>query len=214
MSWIFSFLLLCYAGVRIVLWTRGQLRWVAIRKTLPVPPTEISAPNHLSDGLAGLFLDSRRLRAELVRAQRVLATVEVTDPDAPLGQVRDRRFRRAIVETCGQVNHWLTQVENLDELDRLALEDRQLGPNPCSAVLGSLRETWRSVATARALDAFPIAVLLDARRAFAKLDQELRAIEDGLQRRGAHPYRDRFVHDRDTSPAPHSASTSLAPAPG
>ena len=75
MSWIFSFLLLCYASVRLVLWARGQWRWLSLRHELPVPPEAIEPPEHLSSGLALLFVRCRRLRIELTQARRMLATV-------------------------------------------------------------------------------------------------------------------------------------------
>lgn len=192
-SWIFSFLLACYVLVRIVLRVRGQLRWLGIRDTLPTPPAEVAGPPRpLSPALGQLFVDARRLRIELTEARRVLMTVAVTDPDAPLGHVRDARYRRALMESWTKINHWLRGLERLDELELASLTDHHLGTGPIEQLAQSLREPWRAVARARALDPFEIEQLHAVLRTLEQLDDQLAALERGLERMGEDPYRDRF----------------------
>lgn len=194
MSWIFSFLLGCYVLVRLVLRVRGQLRWLALRETLPVPPEVAAAPRHLSPGLGELFVSSRELRVALVEARRTLVSVEVTDPDAPLGRVRDARYRRALMENWSRINHWLRAVRELEEGDAARLGDLHLGPKKIEQLRDSLRGKWQVAAQARALDPFELADLHDVANAFERVGEELALIENGLERVGDDPYRDRFTH--------------------
>ncbi len=193
MSWLFSFLLLCYVAVRMVLRVRGQLRWLAIRDTLPEPPPIVAAPEHLSPPLAELFVDSLALRAELVRARRTLAAVAVKDPDAPLGRVRDASYRRTLMETYTQLGAWVRRAEALDPASAGELVDMQLGTAAVARLRESLREPWAAVARARALDPFELRDLLGVQQTFERLELELVNIERGLTRLGDNPYRDR--HD-------------------
>ncbi|MFV8749120.1 hypothetical protein ACNOYE_01070 [Nannocystaceae bacterium ST9] len=193
MSWIFSFLLLCYATVRLALWMRGQWRWLSVRDGLPVPPAEIEAPEHLSPGLALLFSRSRRLRIDLTQARRMLATVEATDPDAALGQVRDARYRRALMESWTRLRAWVRESEALGEADRQALADLGLTTRTIAELIEGLHDRWRAVSRARALDVFPLADLQAVRASLDRAELELVAIEDALARVPDHPYRDRFA---------------------
>jgi len=188
-SWIFSFLLLCYALVRVVLRVRGQLRWLAIRKTLPTPPPMVEAPEHLSPGLSGLFVTSRTLRAELCHSRRTLTAVAVQDPDAPLGQVRDTRYRRAVIESWTLINTWLRSVNKLGELDAAELADAHISAAAIEQLRDAMHDSWRAASQARALEPFPIAQLVANQRALEQLELELVAIERGLARVNEHPYR-------------------------
>lgn len=202
MSWIFSFLLLCYAGVRLVLWTRGQWRWMSLRHGLPVPPEAIEPPEHLSSGLALLFVRCRRLRIDLTQARRMLATVAACDPDVPLGQVRDSRYRRALMESWTQLRGWLRDNETLDQSDRQALADLGLTTGTITELgnladlVGSMHDRWRAVARSRALDTFPLADLHAVQATLDRAELELVAIESALARVPDDPYRDRFVGER------------------
>jgi hypothetical protein len=194
-SWIFSFLLACYVLVRIVLRVRGQLRWLEIRNTLPEPPPAVSvAPEHLARALAELYVDTRGLRIALIQARRMLMSVAVTDPDAPLGRVRDARYRRSLMESFSEINGWLRGIRELDQHDAASLADMHLGSGPIEHLRDALRDRWQAVARARALDQFALEDLLAVQRTLELIDDELAAIERGLERVGDHPYRD---HGRD-----------------
>lgn len=200
MSWIFSFLLLCYASVRLVLWTRGQWRWLSLRHELPVPPNMIEPPEHLSSGLAFLFVRSRQLRIDLTQARRMLAAVAATDPDVPLGRVRDARYRRALMETWTHLRAWLRESDTLDVGDRQALVDLGLTTSNIAELMEGLRDRWRAVARSRALDTFPLEDLFAVQAVLDRVEHELIMIEDGLAHVPEDPYRDRFVGD--IRPAP------------
>jgi hypothetical protein len=190
-SWIFSFLLACYVLVRMVFRVRGQLRWLGVRKTLPTPPPVTVAPEHLGRGLAGLFVDTRVLRIALIEARRTLMNVAVTDPDAPLGRVRDARYRRTLMQSFSHINRWLRGIRELDEQSATNLADLHIGSGPIEQLRDALRDPWRAVSRARALDTFAIDDLRGVQRTFELLDDELVAIERGLDRLGDDPYRDR-----------------------
>lgn len=192
MSWLFSFLLLCYALVRIVLRVRGQIRWLTVRKTLPEPPPMVAAPEHLPSPLAALFVDSLALRGDLVRARVTLTAVAVKDPDAPLGQVRDARYRRTLMDGFSRLNKWLRVIERLDVNDG-ALADLQVDVQAIAGLRDSLRDKWGAVTRSRALDPFALDDLIVVQQTFERIELELAAIERGLVRLGDHPYRDRHA---------------------
>jgi hypothetical protein len=191
-SWIFSFLLACYVLVRIVLRVRGQLRWLSVRESLPNPPPPVAAaPEHLGLGLAGFYVETRALRIALVEARRMLMTVAVTDPDAPLGRVRDARYRRALMQSFSDINRWLRGIRELDDHATMGLSDLHLGGGSVEQLRDALRGRWRAVSRARPLDLFPLEDVLAVQRMLELLDDELAAIERGLERLGDDPYRDR-----------------------
>lgn len=193
MSWIFSFLLVCYASVRLVLWMRGQWRWLSLRKRLPDLPREVAPPEHLSANLARLFAKSRWLRIELTHARHLLAMVAATDPDVPLGQVRDTRYRRALMQSWTHLRAWLRETEALDELDRTTLDELGLGTRNLAELTEGLRPRWRAVARARALDPFPLGDLELVQATLERAELELVALERGLSLTPDDPYRDRFA---------------------
>jgi hypothetical protein len=193
-SWIFSFLLACYVLVRIVLRVRGQLRWLGIRHTLPVPPPNVTlAPEHLDRALAGLYVDTRGLRIALIQARRTLMSVAVTDPDAPLGRVRDAQYRRTLMQSYSEINAWLRGIRELDQHAAASLADMHLGSRPVEQLRDGLRDRWHAVARARALEPFALEDLLAVQRTLESLDDELVAIERGLERLADHPYRDHIA---------------------
>ena len=204
MSWIFSFLLVGYVFVRLVLRLRGQLRWMALRDTLPKPPAMVDAPKHLSPELGQLYVSSRELRVALVEARRTLASVKVTDPDAALGRVRDARYRRALMENWSLINRWLRACRELPEVDAARLGDLHLGPESIEGLRDSLESRWRVVAHARALDPFELDDVRAVERAFERVGEELALLEQGLARLGDDPYRDRF-HAQPGSSSPSYA---------
>lgn len=190
-SWLFSFLLLCYVLVRIVLRVRGQIRWLAIRDTLPIPPPIVAAPEHLSVPLAELFTGTLSLRADLVVARRELTAVATKDPDAPLGQVRDARYRRTVLDSWTRINAWLRTFGRLDAVSVGQLRDMNLDSNAIAQLRNSLHDKWYEAVRARALDPFAIDHLRAAQRIFERIETELEAIELGLLQLAKHPYRDR-----------------------
>jgi hypothetical protein len=213
-SWIFSFLLVCYALVRISLRVRGQLRWRSIRDTLPPTPEPVEAPSHLGSRLGALYCESRELRITLVEARKVLIAVEATDPDAPLGKVRDARYRRSLMQAWTAIRTWVADNEQrpLAGADARQLEDFERDLQRVRDELEGLRGTWRSVSRSRALDPFPLDQMQAVADTFARLDHLLASLEARLDGLGADPYRDRFqtlALAKIRSGSPHSS-----PAPG
>lgn len=204
MSWLFSFLLLCYVAVRLLLRVRGQIRWLAIRDTLPVVPSMTPAPEHLSPALAELFVDSLALRAALVQARRELTAVQIQDPDAPLGCVRDARYRRAVMTSWSRINAYLRGLENLDLASAGELLDVAVEPGTISSLRDSLHPSWTAVARARALDPFELDDLITVARTLERIEHELASIERALGRLGEHPYR----HKPCTRPAEPPLATA------
>jgi hypothetical protein len=190
-SWIFSFLLVCYVLVRLALRVRGQLRWLSIRNTLPNPPPVTDAPEHLGRELGVFFIDTRVLRIQLIEARRMLMSVAVTDPDAPLGRVRDARYRRALMQSFSHINRWIRVIRGLDDHAANSLADLHLGSASVEQLRDALRGRWRAVSQARALDTFLLDDLLAVQRTLELIDDELVRIERGLERLGDDPYRDR-----------------------
>jgi hypothetical protein len=186
-------LLLCYVLVRIVLRVRGQIRWLAIRETLPDPPPMVAAPEHLSPPLTELFASTLALRAELVHARRELSEVAVKDPDAPLGRVRDARYRRTMLTSWSRLNAWLRAFGRLDTASLAQLRDVHLDSDAIAQLRDSLHDKWYAASRARALDLFELEDLLAAQRTFERVEDELESIEQGLALLAAHPYRDRHV---------------------
>lgn len=193
MSWFFSFLLLCYVLVRVVLRVRGQIRWLAIRKTLPVPPPMVAAPEHLSAPLAELFVDTLALRAELVRARGELTAVAIKDPDAPLGRVRDGRYRRTLLTSWSRLNAWLRAADRLDVASLALLRDEHLDAVTIAQLRDSLHDKWYAASRARALDPFALDDLVAVQQIFERVEIELEAIEQGLAQLAENPYRDRHA---------------------
>ena len=193
MSWIFSFLLGCYVLVRLALRLRGKLRWLAIRDTLPRPPSPVAPPRDLSEGLTQLFEGSRQLRIALTLARRTLMTVRVTDPDAALGRVRDARYRRAVMESWTLINRWLRGLRELPPADLGTLQDLHLGPAKVEQLRDSLRACWGAVARARALDLFELEDLQHVLETLEQIDVAVQEIERGLEHAGDDPYRDRLL---------------------
>lgn len=204
MSWLFSFLLLCYVAVRMVLRVRGQIRWLAVRETLPEPPRMVPAPEHLSPALASLFTNSLALRADLVAARRELAAVAVKDPDAPLGRVRDARYRRTLMDAWSRIQTWLRQLDELDATAIGELADFHIDTGSVAPLRDSLRDKWSAVSRSRALDPFELDDLLAVAQTFERVEQALAEIERGLTRFGEHPYRGSFAPDSEPSSPPSS----------
>lgn len=123
-------------------------------------------------------------------------SVAVTDPDAPLGRVRDAHYRRALMQSFSEINAWLRGIRDLDSHAAASLADMHLGSGPIEQLRDALRDPWRAVARARALEPFAIDDLLAVQRTLESLDDELVAIERGLEWLGDDPYRGRG-RDRD-----------------
>lgn len=156
MSLVLLACLIFYGTLRTALWTRGQIRYRRLRGELPRVAAPIEAPPHLDDGLGRLLACSYKGRVRLTDSVRSIATVLIVDPDAPLGVVRDFRFRTALADAWSAAREWLRLWEGLAEGERRRLEE--LGYTPkmfcerCAALRGAVRRCVR----APALEPFPV----------------------------------------------------------
>lgn len=174
---------------RCVLWVRGQVRFMRLRGTLPARPERRAAPVHLSAQLGGLLARNYDERVELVECTRTIAEVLITDPDVPLGCVRDFRYRTALARAWSAACGWLRAFESLAEEDRGRLE--RLG---YSAATFRQRHAWldrtvRSTVRAPALEPFAVSAVQTSRQVVDAMIGELERLEQMLVSAAADPYR-------------------------
>jgi hypothetical protein len=198
MSWIFFLLLAMYGAVRATLWLRGQLRFWKVQAKLPEVPAfhRIPPPRHLTPVLARLHEDVRLLEHVLDVEVRTLATVELVDPDVPLGVVRDFRYRKSVIETRNRLVRWRRHLDGMPIEDLVRLEALGFERATLDGLISGIEAPFRQVTNARALEGFAIDTVRLVRRSYARVRLELNRLEQALQRLDAHPYR----------PAPLSAA--------
>ena len=121
-SWIVFVCLVGYGSLRCALWVRGQVRLMLLRDQLPAVPQASVRPLHLSAGIGALLDRNFAGRVELMASTRTIATLLLTDPDVPLGCVRDFRYRVAVAQAWTAACGWLRTLEELAVEDRLCLE--------------------------------------------------------------------------------------------
>lgn len=182
-------LLASYWLTRSVLWLRGQVRLVQLRATLPMRPVKQATPVHLSAGLGGLLVRGYDERVALVESTRTIAEVLITDPDVPLGCVRDFRYRTALHRAWSAARGWMRALEGLAEEDRGALE--RLG---YSSATFRERHAWldqrmRSIVRAPALEPFEVAAVQAARQVVDALIGDIERLERAVAGAVASPYR-------------------------
>lgn len=182
-------ILSAYWGCRSVLWLRGQVRFMRLRESLPTRPVRCSAPVHLSESLGGLLARNYDQRVLLVESTRTIAEVLITDPDVPLGCVRDFRYRVALAGAWQAACGWLRVFESLAEEDRGRLE--RLGYT--SAVFRQrhawLDQTVREAVRARALEPFAVSAVQTSRQVVDAMIGELERLERALVCPAVSPYR-------------------------
>jgi hypothetical protein len=188
-SWVVFMFLSSYWALRCVLWVRGQVRLRRLRGTLPGRPVQRVVPVHLGAGLGGLLARNFSERVELAASTRTMAEVLITDPDVPLGCVRDFRYRTALAGAWRAACGWLQALESLAEEDRGALE--RLGYNPATF---RQRHAWldqrvRSTVRAPALEPFEVSAVETSRQVVEAMIGELERLEHALVSPAANPYR-------------------------
>lgn len=188
-SWIVFMLLFAYWATRSVLWVRGQVRLMQLRGTLPVRPARRPAPAHLSAGLGGLLARGYDERVALVESTRTIAEVLITDPDVPLGCVRDFRYRMALARAWSAACGWLRAVESLAEEDRGQLERLGYTPATFREQHAWLDRRVRSTVRAPALEPFEVAAVQTVRQMVDAMIHELERLEHTLIDTAASPYR-------------------------
>ncbi len=189
MSWLVFSCLFGYGSLRCVLWLRGQVRLMLLRGQLPVCPQPGARPRNLSVGL-GLLLDRNFAgRVELTESTRAIATVLITDPDVPLGCVRDFRYRLAVARAWAAACAWLRSLEELTDDDRVCLERAGYTAHSFRDHHACLLRTVRTTVRAPALEPFRVAEVEATRSRVAAMAEELEQVERALARGAADPYR-------------------------
>jgi hypothetical protein len=95
------------------------------------------------------------------------------------------------MQSFSHINRWIRGIRELDEHAATNLADLHLGSGQVEQLRDALRDPWRAVSRARALDTFALDDLRGVQRTLELLDDQLAAIERGLDRLGDDPYRDR-----------------------
>jgi hypothetical protein len=194
-SWIFALFLTAYGFVRAVLWMRGQIRYQMVKDDMPAVGVPRPVPEHLPPTLAAYFAATDALRVHVANDLRQISIVMVTDPDAPIGHIRDGRFRWAILDAWMRVREWRRTVESPTEhtLERVLLleqyADHGVGAAPVDRCVERIRSVWWQAVRARQLDPFEIDDVRMVRGCLARLVAELEAQQDRLSQADAHPYR-------------------------
>ncbi len=189
MSLILFLFLVTYGSLRLALWLRGQVRFAYMKHQLPGFPAPLPQPQHLSRGLGELMACSYTERVHLIESLRSILTVLITDPDVPLGCVRDFRYRMAVFHAWAAARRWVGLVESLPSPDRERL--RALGCRPELFVdkSGALEEVARKTSNARALEPFAIDGVHQTQSVLDNLIHQLALTEKYLGQSPADPYR-------------------------
>lgn len=188
-SWIFTACLLGYLSLRLALWLRGQVRVRLLAERLPAWPRARSRPVHVSPGLAALLARNFAGRTALVASMRAIAMVRITDPDAPLGFVRDFRYRVAVAGAWSAACAWARELEGLGEDDRVRLEAAGYSGRGFVEMQSCLLQTVRTTVRARALEPFAVAEVAATQARLLAMVEELERLEVVLERSAEDPYR-------------------------
>ena len=188
MSWILVTCMLAYGSLRLALWIRGQIRYLLLRERLPAWPQPRPRPVHLSPGLELLLDHNFAGRVQLVESSRTIATVLITDPDAPLGSVRDFRYRLAVAQAWSAACAWRSSLDALADDDRCRLERAGYTPWAFRERQAALQRTVRSTVRAPALEPFAVAGVERTAALVTAMVEDLERVELALARGGDDPY--------------------------
>lgn len=189
MSWIVALLLAIYGVVRVILRVRGELRYRAASLMTDAPRPELTAPAELGAPFAALFDATKSLSGTLHHATQVLERVLMTDPDAPLGEIRDERYRRQVLESWNALSRWRRGYDSLEESHIAYLEQHGEDGRPLVSVMEHLRDPVHRARRSRPLEAFPIE---EVRSVFERLRFTLQHSDrlcEGLITAAHDPYR-------------------------
>jgi hypothetical protein len=192
MSWIFALLLTIYGIVRLVSWIRGQILWRIHRAEIDRPVVPRATPDHLGPRSAEVFAATDALRLALLEDLRLVSTVLVTDPDVPLGHLRDARFRWAVLDAWLRMGRWQRAVaarEPATAEDLFLRDELGVGGHRLSGARERIRRVWWQAVRARALDPYLVTDVHTVKSALETMALVLDSIEDDLGRTGADPYR-------------------------
>jgi len=143
----------------------------------------------VSPGLAALLARNFAGRTALVASMRAIAMVRITDPDAPLGIVRDFRYRVAVAGAWSAACAWARELEGLAEDDRVRLEAAGYSGRGFVDMQSCLLQTVRTTVRARALEPFAVAEVAATQARLLAMVEELERLEGVLERSAEDPYR-------------------------
>ncbi len=189
MSWIVAILLAIYGLVRIVLRVRGELLYRRASLMTGAPRPKLNAPPELGPPFAALFDATKSLSGTLHEATQLLERIIMTDPDAPLGEIRDERYRRQVLESWNALRRWRQDYDGLDDSQIAYLEQHGEDGRPLVSAMEHLRDAVRRARRSRPLEAFPID---EVRAVFDQLRFSLRHSDrlcEGLITAARDPYR-------------------------
>lgn len=190
MSVVLLACLLFYGTMRSALWMRGQIRYRQLQGGFPRVSAPPEPPAHLDDSLGRLLACSYNGRVRLTDSVRSIATVLIVDPDAPLGVIRDFRFRTALVDAWSAAREWQGQWEGLDEAEQRRLEQLGYTPRSFCERCADLRGAVRRYVRAPALEPFPVSDVEAIRALVLALVRDLEGFERALAAAPvAGPYR-------------------------
>ena len=188
-SVIFGLILVVYGMIRAGLWIRGQVRYCIARRSLPKSPLPLAAPEHLAPPLKKYFERGQELKIKLAEHHRMISIVLLTDPDVPLGTVRDSRYRRCIIDSYEALSEWLDQTRELCRSYSLELEALGSAPQLIEKTMNELYPLWRLVRYSRALEPFSVADVAHSERLLLSVSQLMQTIEFGLSQVHGLSYR-------------------------
>ncbi len=192
MSWIFTLFLMIYGLVRVVLWVRGQIRYRLIKDQIPGPGIPRPPPERLLPALSPFFEATDELRVDLANDLRMISIALITDPDVPIGHVRDGRVRWALLDANMHMRKWRRAVR-LREDDSVELrhhyDDFDLSCLPIDHCAQRIRRVWWQAVRARRGEPFLVVDVETAASALARAVSDLGRMQDRLSRGKSHPYR-------------------------
>lgn len=199
MSWIVAILLAIYGVVRVCLRVRGEFRYRRASLVTSAPRPELVAPAELEPPFAVLFDATRSLSDALHRATQVLERILMTDPDAPLGEIRDERYRRQVLESWNALSRWRRDYDALDDTQIAYLEQHGEDGRPLVGAMEYLQAPVHRARRSRPLEAFPVD---EVRVVFERLRFSLQHSDrlcEGLITAARDPYRGVITKELGTS---------------
>ena len=190
-------LLVIYGGVRLVLRVRGQFRYVRWARELPPLRSVRALPEHLTGEVTTVFESGETMSVALERAVRSLDEIVITDPDSALGSIRDKRYRRTVLEAWRDLQAWLAAWDATSEREQLRAVDLGVTPDELRDIAEQLRPSWRRAYRARALEPFTLAEVERVRQLLLCAVESANRSNDRLASLELDPYRGAHLLRRD-----------------
>lgn len=168
---------------------RGRIRFLLIRHQLPAYPKPFAVSVHLPEGLCQLMADCYEEHLHLIDSYHAISKVLIVDPDAPLGYIRDFRYRVAIFTASIAAHRWLQLVESLDSQNRYILDSLGCNLEFFTQLAAHLQTQVGITTKARALEPFQVQDVQHAQQTLDQFIHELACVENRLGQYAPSPYR-------------------------